>query len=142
MLIGHFSILFGEVPIEVSTHFTIGSSIFLLLTSYCGNSLYMLDTSPLSDICITNFFTLFMVLNFNVKFISFIPLWLVIYKIFACLKNMALSSAFFSESLCVSLFTFRSTLSLEFFLGGEWDGGYGVKQKSVFIFSICISSTG
>lgn len=39
-----------------------------------------------------------MVFNFNVKFINFIPLWFVIYKIFARLKNMGVSYTFFLKA--------------------------------------------
>lgn len=70
-----------------------------------------------------------MVLNFNVKFINFISLWLVIYKIFTCLKNMMYLLLFFWKLICVSFYIEIHTQSGTF--GG---GGYGVKQKSRLSF--------
>lgn len=71
-------------------------------------------------------FPLFMVLNFNaVKFINFNALWLVIYKIFAYLKNMDISSAFFLKAFMCQL-SHLDLYSIWIFYRA-WSGGYGVQ---------------
>ena len=55
MLVGHLYIFFGEMSSQSFAHFVIGLLVFLLLS--CKNSLYILDTSTLSDIWFANSFS-------------------------------------------------------------------------------------
>ena len=53
MFIGYFYVLFCDVPVKNLAHF----GIFFLLI--CRNFLHILDMSPLSDMCTTNIFFLY-----------------------------------------------------------------------------------
>ena len=47
VLIGHLYIFFGEMSVQILCPFLNWATVFLLLS--CNYSLYILDTSPLSD---------------------------------------------------------------------------------------------
>ena len=60
MFIGYFYVLFCDVPVKNLAHF----GIFFLLI--CRNFLHILDMSPLSDMCTTNIFFLYVICFFTV----------------------------------------------------------------------------